>query len=107
MPLCVTYLPEQTIALDLDFKSRTGRPSGNIMDDNYERVLLVKSQCFVYRLPPRPSTRGYKAADWGLDKPQWTGRMRIVVKSDQLQIKMEDKTSGELFAKAPVEEYPA
>ena len=76
------------------------------MDDNFERVLLVKPSCFVYRLPPRPSNRGYRAADWGLDKPSWTGRMRITVKSNCLEIKLEDKTTGELFAKAPVEEYP-
>ena len=74
--------------------------------DDFERILLVKAECFVYRLPPRPSNRGYRAADWGLDKPSWTGRMRIIVKSGLLEIKLEDKISGELFAKAPVEEYP-
>ena len=77
------------------------------MDDNYERILLVKPACFVYRLPPRPSSnRAYRAADWGLDKPSWTGRMRITEKSNAVEIKLEDKISGELFAKAPVDEYP-
>ena len=77
-----------------------------IMDEDYERMLLVKPVCYVYRLPPRPSNRGYRAADWGLDKPSWTGRMKICVKSNLLEIKLEDKMTGELFAKAPVEEYP-
>jgi len=76
------------------------------MDDSYERILLVKPTCFVYRLPPRPSNRGYRAADWGLDKPSWTGRMRITVKSSLVEVKLEDKITGELFAKAPIEEYP-
>ena len=77
------------------------------MDDDYERVLLVKNQCFVYRLPPRPSvSRGYRAADWKLDEPQWTCRMRIVSKSDKVLIKLEDKVSGNLFAKAPIDTYP-
>ncbi|CAK8695878.1 adaptin ear-binding coat-associated protein 1-like [Clavelina lepadiformis] len=77
------------------------------MEDDYERVLLVKPECLVYRLPPRSSTnRGYRAADWGLDKPSWTGRLRITVKANKLEIKLEDKISGELFAKAPVDEYP-
>jgi len=75
------------------------------MDDDYERTLLVKNECFVYRLPPRPSNRGYRAADWGLDKPQWTGRMKIVVTGKKLCIKFDDR-SGELFAKAPVDTYP-
>lgn len=75
--------------------------------DDFERVLLVKWECFVYKLPPRSSThRAYRAADWGLDKPAWTGRIRITVKQNLLEVKLEDKISGELFAKAPVEEYP-
>lgn len=73
---------------------------------DYERVLTVKPEVLVYRLPPRPSNRGYRAADWGLDKPSWTGRMRIVVLDNNLTIKLEDR-NGELFAKAPVESYPS
>jgi len=77
------------------------------MDDDYERVLLVKNQCFVYKLPPRPSvSRGYRAADWKLDQPEWTCRMRIVSKSNKVQVKLEDKVSGNLFAQAPIDEYP-
>lgn len=75
------------------------------MDDDYERILLIKQECFVYKLPPRPSMKGYRAADWGLDKPQWTGRMRITCKSDKVDIKLED-SSGQLFASAPVEKFP-
>lgn len=77
------------------------------MDDDYERILLVKQQCFVYRLPPRPSvSRGYRAADWKLDQPEWTCRMRIVSQSNNVVIKLEDKVSGNLFAKAPIDAYP-
>ncbi|XP_064611282.1 adaptin ear-binding coat-associated protein 1-like [Liolophura sinensis] len=73
---------------------------------DYESVLCVKNEVFVYRIPPRPSNRGYRAADWKLDAPDWTGRMRVVAKGKELAVKLEDKTSGELFAKCPVEEYP-
>jgi len=76
------------------------------MDDDYERILLIKQECLVYKLPPRTSIRGYRAADWGLDKPQWTGRMRIITKNNKVEIKLEDKTSGQLFAAAPVAEFP-
>ncbi|XP_013393981.1 adaptin ear-binding coat-associated protein 1 [Lingula anatina] len=72
----------------------------------YERVLCVKNEVFVYRIPPRPSNRGYRAADWTLDKPDWTGRLRVTSKGSELNIKLEDKISGELFAKCPVEAYP-
>lgn len=32
--------------------------------------------------------------------------MRLVSKGDELVMKLEDKTSGELFAKCPVDKYP-
>lgn len=47
-----------------------------------------------------------RAADWNLQEPQWTGRMRLVAKGDDLIMKLEDKTSGELFAKCPIDKYP-
>lgn len=73
---------------------------------DYERVLCVKNEVFVYKIPPRTTNRGYRAADWKLDLPDWTGRLKIVALKQQLTIKLEDKTSGELFAQCPVEAYP-
>lgn len=48
----------------------------------------------------------FRAADWNLAEPSWTGRMRLVSKGNELFIKLEDKNSGELFAKCPIETYP-
>lgn len=76
------------------------------MAGEYERVLTVKPEVLVYRIPPRPSNRGYRAADWGLDKPSWTGRMRIVAVGNKVSVKLEDR-SGELFAQAPIDSYPS
>jgi adaptin ear-binding coat-associated protein 1/2 len=47
-----------------------------------------------------------RAADWNLQEPTWTGRLRMVLRGTQLSIKLEDKTSGALFANCPVEAYP-
>lgn len=74
--------------------------------DTYESVILVKNEVFVFKIPPRTSNRGYRAADWNLQEPQWTGRMRLVSKGNELVMKLEDKTSGELFAKCPIDKYP-
>jgi len=76
-----------------------------IMDD-YERIHLVKAEVFVYNIPPRPSNRGYRASDWKLDAPDFTGRLKVVSRGEKLFIKIEDKVSGELFAQCPIEEYP-
>ncbi|KAF2880641.1 hypothetical protein ILUMI_25535 [Ignelater luminosus] len=74
--------------------------------DSYESVLLVKPEVFVFNIPPRSSNRGYRAADWNLAEPSWTGRMRLVSKGNELAMKLEDKNNGELFAKCPIDTYP-
>uniref|UniRef100_L7M5I5 NECAP PHear domain-containing protein n=1 Tax=Rhipicephalus pulchellus TaxID=72859 RepID=L7M5I5_RHIPC len=74
--------------------------------EDYESVLLVKNEVFVYKIPPRTTNRGYRAADWKLDAPEWKGRMRLVVKGKECILKLEDKISGELFAKCPIDKYP-
>lgn len=76
------------------------------MEEDYEAVLCVKPAVHVYRVPPRASNRGYRAAEWQLDQPAWSGRLRITAKGKTAFIKLEDKTSGELFAQAPVEQFP-
>ena len=47
-----------------------------------------------------------RAADWSLDQPSWTGRLRLVAKGKDCIIKLEDKITGELFAKSPIDKYP-
>ncbi|XP_053257080.1 adaptin ear-binding coat-associated protein 2 isoform X1 [Podarcis raffonei] len=75
--------------------------------EEYESVLCVKPEVHVYRVPPRASNRGYRAAEWQLDQPAWSGRMRITAKGNVAYIKLEDKNSGELFAQAPVDQFPS
>ncbi|EST08111.1 Adaptin ear-binding coat-associated protein 1 NECAP-1 [Kalmanozyma brasiliensis GHG001] len=70
----------------------------------YETVLFVARECFVYRVPPRSSTAGYKAAEWGdMEAFLWKGRLRIMENSgsDTCSIRLEDGDSGELFAACP------
>jgi len=73
---------------------------------DYESVLCVKNEVFVYQIPARTSNRGYRAADWKLDEPDWSGRLKVVAKGRDLTVKLEDKNSGELFAQCPVDSYP-
>ncbi|XP_078392882.1 adaptin ear-binding coat-associated protein 1-like [Cetorhinus maximus] len=71
-----------------------------------ESVLCVKTEVKVYRIPPRASSRGHRAADWKLDQADWSGRLRITTKGEMAYVKLEDRVTGELFAEAPVESYP-
>ncbi|XP_066493884.1 adaptin ear-binding coat-associated protein 2 [Tiliqua scincoides] len=85
----------------------SGSLAAKMADGEYESVLCVKPEVHVYRVPPRASNRGYRAAEWQLDQPAWSGRMRITAKGNVAYIRLEDKNSGELFAQAPVEQFPS
>ncbi|CAG8571513.1 738_t:CDS:2 [Funneliformis mosseae] len=68
------------------------------MSDEYESVLLVIRECYVYQIPPRTSSREYKASEWGdMEAFLWKGRLRVVSIGEKCIIKL-DETTGELFA---------
>ncbi|KDN52068.1 adaptin ear-binding coat-associated protein 1 NECAP-1 [Tilletiaria anomala UBC 951] len=74
------------------------------MDDShaYESVLFLARECFVYKVPPRASAAGYKAGEWGdMGAFLWKGRLRIIEKGGNCQIRLEDGSTGELFALCP------
>ncbi|PWN52614.1 adaptin ear-binding coat-associated protein 1 NECAP-1 [Violaceomyces palustris] len=71
-------------------------------DPTYESVLFVARECFVYRVPPRTSTAGYKAGEWGdMEAFLWKGRLRVMEKGSKCEIRLEDSDTGELFALSP------
>lgn len=39
-----------------------------------------------------------RASEWKLDAPDWTGRLRVIAVSNDVFIKLEDKTSGNLYS---------
>jgi len=77
------------------------------MDDDYEHVLLVKPDVFVYKIPARSSiSRAHRASDWKLDQPDWKGRLRLVLKGQKCILKLEDKENCKLFAECFIEKFP-
>jgi len=70
--------------------------------DEYEQTLLVVKESFVYKIPPRSTSAGYRAAEWDLSSPMWTGRMVVLAKGEKCTIRLEDPNTGELFATCPV-----
>uniref|UniRef100_A0A8R1EQ85 DUF1681 domain-containing protein n=2 Tax=Caenorhabditis japonica TaxID=281687 RepID=A0A8R1EQ85_CAEJA len=72
---------------------------------DYENVLLVKPKVFVYRIPTI-GTGSSKAADWNLDSPAWTGRMRLVAIGNKLEMRLEDGETCDLYAKCPIDAHP-
>jgi len=74
------------------------------MEDELEQTLQVVRECYVYKIPPRFVSAGHKAADWDLSAPLWTGRLTVSSKGDKCVVKLEDPSTGELFAQCPVTE---
>ena len=70
-------------------------------DEELDRNLLVIPKCFVYRIPPKRTAAGHRAADWNVKEPNWTGRLEIIAREDKCRINFIDGT-GKLFASAPV-----
>ncbi|CAK9294360.1 unnamed protein product [Gordionus sp. m RMFG-2023] len=73
--------------------------------DDYESVILVKNNVSIYNIAPVYGKTKYKAADWKLDNPDWTGRLKLISIRDKCSIKFED-ADGKLFAACPVDKYP-
>ncbi|KAI8351219.1 adaptin ear-binding coat-associated protein 1 [Choanephora cucurbitarum] len=73
------------------------------MDEDYESVLLIIRECYVYKIPPRTAARGYRAAEWGdlATAHLWKGRLRVIAKGNKCEIRMEDNSTGETFAVCP------
>lgn len=88
--MCSIFLPDTRIVVIGKYSCRL-LPLGVISDITYQ---VSNIACF------------FSAADWNLAEPQWTGRMRLISKGNELAIKLEDKNTGELFAKCPIEAYP-
>ncbi|XP_072106270.1 adaptin ear-binding coat-associated protein 2-like isoform X2 [Mobula birostris] len=59
-----------------------------------ERLLCLKDGVKVFRVPPRATSRGHRASDWNLDRPDWTGRLRMTGRGDLVCVRLEDRMTG-------------
>ncbi|XP_073063529.1 uncharacterized protein At1g03900-like [Primulina eburnea] len=67
-------------------------------DETFEHTLLVVREVSVFKIPPRPTSGGYKCGEWLQSDKIWTGRLRVVSCENRCEIRLEDPNSGELFA---------
>ncbi|XP_002978183.2 adaptin ear-binding coat-associated protein 1 isoform X1 [Selaginella moellendorffii] len=79
----------------------TLEPADDLVE-NTELVLFHAKECYVYLIPPRRSAASYRADEWDVNKWAWEGAMKICSKGEECTIRLEDKTSGELYAQASV-----
>lgn len=67
-------------------------------EESFEHTLLVIREVSVFKIPPRPTSGGYKCGEWLQSDKIWSGRLRVVSCKDRCEIRLEDPNSGELFA---------
>ncbi|CAA7402606.1 unnamed protein product [Spirodela intermedia] len=65
-----------------------------------ELVLFHVNECYVYLIPPRMSAASYRADEWNVNKWVWEGSLKVVSRGEECIIKLEDKNTGELYARA-------
>jgi len=70
-------------------------------DEEYEQTLLAIKECFVYKIPPRHTSSGYKAADWNVSSFIWSGKLVITSKGEKCFIKLISPDKGDIFAICP------
>ena len=65
-------------------------------------TLFVCRDVSVYTIPPAPTGRGHRAADWRTDALVFRGRLVVEAAGDDAEVRLLDATGGDLFAVAPV-----
>ena len=76
-----------------------------------EYSLTSIAECFVYRLGPRPSAKGYmfefikylmfsftflfsRCRDWKPEDHIWTGKVTVLARGDKCIVRLEDPKTG-------------
>lgn len=75
-------------------------------DEQIDITLCMIPTCFAFKIPPRESSKGYRAADW-TESQIWAGRLRIVERLERIVILLEHKDKDGLFASCCVQNDPA
>jgi len=74
------------------------------MSEEYETTLLIVNTVYVYRIPPRQSSTGYKAGDWPDSDLIWTGKLTVIEKGSLAVIRLISRENGSTFAECPVQQ---
>jgi adaptin ear-binding coat-associated protein 1/2 len=67
-----------------------------------ERVRCTIPDAHIFKLPNRPTSGGWRGADW--DKEVWQGTLKVVERGDLTVILLVDSNTGAIFAVCPVKE---
>ncbi|KAK4420917.1 Adaptin ear-binding coat-associated protein 2 [Sesamum alatum] len=93
----VTATPDR---MEKDKKTEEKAGEEEEVEEAIELVLFHVSECYVYLIPPRKTAASYRADEWNVNKWAWEGTLKVVSKGEECIIRLEDKKTGELYARA-------
>ena len=70
--------------------------------DVIERVRCVIKDAHVFKLPPRPTSGGWRGADW--TEEVWQGTVKVVERGEMTLVLLVDRVSGSIFAVCPIKD---
>lgn len=70
------------------------------IEEALELILFQVPECYVYMIPPRKTAASYRADEWNVNKWAWEGPLKVISKGEECIIRLEDKKTGELYARA-------
>lgn len=70
------------------------------IEEALELILFQVPECYVYMIPPRKTAASYRADEWNVNKWAWEGALKVISKGEECIIRLEDKKTGELYARA-------
>ncbi|XP_011098030.1 uncharacterized protein LOC105176814 [Sesamum indicum] len=90
----------QADRMEKENKSEENAGGEEEVEEALELVLFHVSECYVYLIPPRKTAASYRADEWNVNKWAWEGTLKVVTKGEECIIRLEDKKTGELYARA-------
>ena len=70
--------------------------------DIIERVRCVIKDAHVFKLPSRPTSGGWRGADWRDEV--WQGTVKVVERGEMTLVLLVDKNTGNMFAVCPIKD---
>jgi hypothetical protein len=70
--------------------------------DVIERVRCVIVDAHVFKLPPRPTSGGWRGADWRDEV--WQGTVKVVERGEMTLVLLVDRNTGNIFAVCPIKD---
>ena len=67
-----------------------------------ERQLCMVPKVNVFKIPPLQQADGYRCTAWEGNQ-RWSGRCRVLLKGNQARVVLDDASTGNIFAEAPLD----